>query len=117
MRNSITLSPKNRDPKACTILIKGATNHVLLQTRTLCATGCRRGQRRQRPRARARWRRVLHELQRPLVEQDARIAVGRLKSGVKAFAPETLVGGAQTLAANAGLDQLETLSNCQDEDR
>lgn len=110
-----TFVTENRDPKACTILIKGATNHVLLQTKDAVRDGLRAVANVVKDRALVPGGGAFFmSCNDHLLSKDARIAVGRLKSGVKAFA-EALLVVPKTLAANAGLDQLETLSNCQDE--
>ncbi|CAH2351416.1 T-complex protein 1 subunit zeta [[Candida] railenensis] len=110
-----TFVTENKDPKSVTILIKGATNHILQQTKDAVRDGLR-----------AVANVIKDNSLLPgggafflscndhLLSKENKIAVGRSKTGVKAFA-EALLVIPKTLATNAGLDSLETISNCQDE--
>lgn len=110
-----TFVTENKDPKSVTILIKGATNHILQQTKDAVRDGLR-----------AVANVIKDNSLLPgggafflscndhLLSKESKIAVGRSKTGVKAFA-EALLVIPKTLATNAGLDSLETISNCQDE--
>ncbi|CAI5759218.1 unnamed protein product [Candida verbasci] len=103
-----------KDPKAATILIKGSNNHILQQTKDAIRDGLRSVSNVLKdksilPGAGAFWLSSNNYLL-----NDKSILKGKNKSGIKAFA-EALLIVPKTLASNAGLDQLETINNAQDE--
>lgn len=106
-----------KDPRAASILIKGSNSHSLQQTKDAIRDGLRAVANVIKdesilPGAGAYWMScndyLLHS------DETKKILKGKNKSGIKAFA-EALLIIPKTLAANAGLDQLDTISNCQDE--
>lgn len=115
--DKFTYITENKDPKSATILIKGSNNHVLQQTKDAIRDGLRQVANVLKdeailPGAGAFWLSVNNYL---LNSSEAKTFLkGKNKSGVKAFAEAMLIIP-KTLATNAGLDSLETISNCQDE--
>ncbi|KAK6455305.1 cytoplasmic chaperonin of the Cct ring complex [Scheffersomyces xylosifermentans] len=115
--DKFTYVTENKEPKSATILIKGSNNHVLQQTKDAIRDGLRSVSNVLKdqailPGAGAFWLSCNNHL---LHSADSKkILKGRNKSGVKAFA-EALLVIPKTLSTNAGLDSLETISNCQDE--
>ncbi|ODV80527.1 T-complex protein 1 zeta subunit [Suhomyces tanzawaensis NRRL Y-17324] len=115
--DKFTYVTDNKDPKSATILIKGSNNHVLQQTKDAVRDGLRSVANVLKdesilPGGGAFWLSCNdHLLNSP---ESKKFYKGRNKSGIKAFA-ESLLTIPKTLATNAGLDALETLSNCQDE--
>ncbi|KAK6461918.1 actin/tublulin assembly protein [Scheffersomyces coipomensis] len=112
--DKFTYITENKLPKSATILIKGSNNHVLQQTKDAIRDGLRSVSNVLKdqsilPGGGAFWLSCNHELL-----HNKEILKGRNKSGVKAFA-EALLIIPKTLSSNAGLDPLETISNCQDE--
>ncbi|KAK6200936.1 actin/tublulin assembly protein [Scheffersomyces amazonensis] len=112
--DKFTYVTENKEPKSATILIKGSNNHVLQQTKDAIRDGLRSVSNVLKdqailPGAGAFWLSCHNSL---LTNKE--ILKGRNKSGVKAFA-EALLIIPKTLSSNAGLDPLETISNCQDE--
>ncbi|RCK55674.1 T-complex protein 1 subunit zeta [Candida viswanathii] len=106
-----------KDPRAATILIKGSNSHALQQTKDAIRDGLRAvanviKDQSILPGAGAFWL----SCNDYLLHSDAtkKILKGKNKPGINAFA-EALLIIPKTLAANAGLDQLDTISNCQDE--
>ncbi|RLV91957.1 T-complex protein 1 subunit zeta [Spathaspora sp. JA1] len=115
--DKFTYVTKNKDPKSASILIKGSNNHILAQTKDAVRDGLRAvanviKDRSILPGAGAFWLscndHLLHS------ETSKKILKGKNKSGISAFS-EALLIIPKTLSSNAGLDQLETISNCQDE--
>lgn len=101
------------EAKSSTILIKGLTNHVVQQTKNAVRDGLRAVANVIKdsavvPGAGAFFLSANHHL------TQSKIAKGRNKPGVSAFAEAMLVVP-KTLCTNAGLDALETVSACQDE--
>ncbi|SGZ46746.1 CIC11C00000004604 [Sungouiella intermedia] len=101
------------ESKSATILIKGLTNHVLQQTKDAVRDGLRAVANVLKdgsivPGAGAFFLSCNHQL------LESKTAKGRSKPGIKAFA-EALLVVPKTLSGNAGLDSLETVSECQDE--
>lgn len=113
--DKFTYVTENKDPKSATILIKGSNNHVLQQTKDAIRDGLRSvanvlKDQAVLPGAGAYWLSANHHL----LNSGSKIMKGRNKSGIRAFA-EALLVIPKTLSTNAGLDSLETISNCQDE--
>ncbi|EDK47554.1 T-complex protein 1 subunit zeta [Acetobacter pasteurianus] len=103
-----------KDAKSATILIKGSNQHVLLQTKDAIRDGLRSvanviKDKSVVPGAGAFWMSCNNHLL-----SDKQILKGKNKPGIRAFA-EALLVVPKTLSANAGLDQLETISTCQDD--
>ncbi|EGW35781.1 uncharacterized protein SPAPADRAFT_147424 [Spathaspora passalidarum NRRL Y-27907] len=115
--DKFTYVTKNKDPKSASILIKGSNNHALAQNKDAVRDGLRAvanviKDRSILPGAGAYWLSCNDYL---LHSQDSKkFLKGKNKSGIRAFS-EALLVIPKTLSSNAGLDQLETLSNCQDE--
>ncbi|CAK7895999.1 T-complex protein 1 subunit zeta [[Candida] anglica] len=110
-----TYVTENKDPKSVTILIKGSTNHVLQQTKDAVRDGLRAVGNVLKDNALLPGGGAFFlSCNDHLLSKSTKIALGRNKSGVKAFAEAMLIIP-KTLATNAGLDSLETISNCQDE--
>ncbi|ODV95964.1 hypothetical protein PACTADRAFT_49390 [Pachysolen tannophilus NRRL Y-2460] len=110
-----TFVTENNNPKSCTILIKGATNHVVQQTKDAVRDGLRAvanvlKDKTLIPGAGAFFLSCSHYLN----QNVSKLAKGRAKSGLKAFS-EALLVVPKTLTSNAGFDQLETIANCQDD--
>lgn len=110
-----TFVTENKDPKSCTILIKGATNHVVTQVKDAVRDGLRAVSNVVKdnsliPGAGAFYLSAHHFLTSP----ENKLVRGRTKAGVMAFADALLVVP-KTLASNAGFDQLEMVSTCQDD--
>ncbi|CCE79576.1 Piso0_001652 [Millerozyma farinosa CBS 7064] len=113
--DKFTYVTENKEPKSASILIHGANNHVIQQTKDAIRDGLRS---------------VANVLKDEsivpgggaffmscnthLLDKKNKILKGKTKPGVSAFA-EALLVIPKTLAANAGLDQLDTISSCQDE--
>ncbi|CUM46978.1 unnamed protein product [Debaryomyces tyrocola] len=113
--DKFTYITENKEPKSATILIKGANNHVLQQIKDAVRDGLRSVSN------------VLKDqsiipgggaffmsCNNHLLNTKNEFLRGKNKSGIKAFS-EALLVIPKTLSKNAGLDSLETLSNCQDE--
>ncbi|CUM46703.1 T-complex protein 1 subunit zeta [Debaryomyces fabryi] len=113
--DKFTYITENKEPKSGTILIKGANNHVLQQIKDAVRDGLRSVSN------------VLKDqsiipgggaffmsCNNHLLNTKNEFLRGKNKSGIKAFS-EALLVIPKTLSKNAGLDSLETLSNCQDE--
>ncbi|KAG7910690.1 hypothetical protein KL905_000586 [Ogataea polymorpha] len=108
-----TFVTENADPKSCTILIKGAHNHVVQQTKDAIRDGLRAvanviKDQMLVPGAGA----FYMSASKHILETKAN--KGKLKPGIKAFSDALLVIP-KTLAKNSGLDALEAISACQDE--
>lgn len=115
--DKFTYITENKDPKSATILIKGSNNHVLQQTKDAIRDGLRQVANVLKdeailPGAGAFWLSANNYLLNSTESKS--FLKGKNKSGIKAFA-EALLIVPKTLATNAGLDSLETISNCQDE--
>ena len=113
--DKFTYITENKEPKSATILIKGANNHVLQQIKDAVRDGLRSVSN------------VLKDqsiipgggaffmsCNNHLLNTKNEFLRGKNKSGIRAFS-EALLVIPKTLSKNAGLDSLETLSNCQDE--
>ncbi|KAG7661780.1 CCT6 [[Candida] subhashii] len=115
--DKFTYITENKDPKAATILIKGSNNHILQQTKDAIRDGLRSVSNVLKdqsilPGAGAFYLSCnQHLLHSPASKSFLK---GKNKSGIRAFS-EALLVIPKTLSSNAGLDQLETISNCQDE--
>ncbi|KAI5958642.1 CCT6 [Candida theae] len=112
--DKFTYVTENKDPRASTILIKGSNSHTLQQTKDAVRDGLRSvanviKDKSVIPGAGAFWMSCNSHLL-----QDKKILKGKNKPGIQAFA-ESLLVVPKTLSANAGLDQLETISTCQDD--
>ncbi|ODQ80211.1 hypothetical protein BABINDRAFT_161181 [Babjeviella inositovora NRRL Y-12698] len=113
--DKFTYVTENKEPKSVTVLIKGATSHVLQQTKDAVRDGLRAvanviKDNSVLPGGGAFFLSVHNHL----VENTGKLAKGKTKSGVTAFAEAMLVVP-KTLAVNAGYDALDTISSCQDE--
>lgn len=113
--DKFTYVTQNKDPKSATVLIKGANNYILQQIKDAVRDGLRS---------------VANVLKDEAVVPGAgsfflscniylsdpknKLLRGKNRTGVKAFSDALLVIP-KTLSNNAGLDPLETVSNCQDE--
>ncbi|CAL9738255.1 T-complex protein 1 subunit zeta [Monosporozyma servazzii] len=112
-----TYVTENRDPKACTILIKGATQYALNQTKDAVRDGLRAVANVLRdqnviPGAGSFFIAASNHLQKSnMVKLGAK---GKTKTGVQAFS-EALLVVPKTLVKNSGYDPLDVLSLCQDE--
>lgn len=109
-----TYVTENLNPKSCTILIKGAHNHVIQQTKDAIRDGLRAVSNAVKdgaliPGAGA----FFLSCSKHLVENN-QINKGKLKPGVKAFSDALLVIP-KTLCKNAGLDTLDAIGEAQDE--
>ncbi|ANZ77589.1 BA75_04823T0 [Komagataella pastoris] len=110
-----TFVTENKDPKSCTILIKGATNHVVAQTKDAVRDGLRAVANVIKDKSLvAGGGAFFLSACKHLTDNESKIAKGRSKVGVKAFA-DALLTIPKTLATNAGFDALDTLANCQDD--
>ncbi|SCU89478.1 LAME_0E03752g1_1 [Lachancea meyersii CBS 8951] len=112
-----TYVTENRDPKSCTILIKGATYHALNQTKDAVRDGLRAvanvlKDKSVVPGAGAFYLAASNHLRNANAVKLG--AKGKVKSGVQAFA-EALLVVPKTLIKNSGYDALDVLALCQDE--
>ncbi|CEP61444.1 chaperonin-containing T-complex subunit CCT6 LALA0_S03e03004g [Lachancea lanzarotensis] len=112
-----TYVTENRDPKSCTILIKGATYHALNQTKDAVRDGLRAvanvlKDKSVVPGAGAFYLAASNHLRNANAAKLG--AKGKAKSGVQAFA-EALLIVPKTLVKNSGFDALDVLALCQDE--
>lgn len=110
-----TYVTENVNPTSVSILIKGATQHVLKQTKDAIRDGLRAVANTIKdeslvPGAGAFFLSAYHHLQ--IITPQ--IAKGKTKTGVKAFA-EALLIIPKTLTSNAGFDPLEVIASCDDE--
>lgn len=110
-----TFVTENRDPKSVTILIKGATNHALNQTKDAVRDGLRAvanviKDKGVIPGAGAFFIAASDYLKKNL----SNLAEGRNKTGIEAFADALLIVP-KTLVKNSGHDALDVVSSCQDE--
>lgn len=109
-----TYVTENNNPKSCTILIKGAHNYIIQQTKDAVRDGLRAVSNAIKdgclvPGAGA----FYLSCAKHLVE-NKEINKGKNKPGVKAFSDALLVIP-KTLCKNAGLDTLEAIAEAQDE--
>lgn len=110
-----TFVTENKDPKSVTILIKGATNHALNQTKDAVRDGLRAvanviKDKGVIPGAGAFFIAASDYLKKNL----SNLAEGRNKTGIEAFADALLIVP-KTLVKNSGHDALDVVSSCQDE--
>lgn len=112
-----TYVTENRDPKSCTILIKGATQYALNQTKDAVRDGLRAVANVLKdenviPGAGSFFLAASNHLQKSnMVKLGAK---GKTKTGVQAFT-EALLVVPKTLVKNSGFDPLDVLALCQDE--
>lgn len=109
-----TYITENNNPKSCTILIKGAHNHVIQQTKDAVRDGLRAVSNAIKdgclvPGAGAFYLSCCKHL-----IENKQINKGKNKPGIKAFSDALLVIP-KTLCKNAGLDTLEAIAEAQDE--
>jgi T-complex protein 1 subunit zeta len=109
-----TYVTENNNPKSCTILIKGAHNYVIQQTKDAVRDGLRAVSNAIKdgclvPGAGA----FYLSCAKHLIE-NKEINKGKNKPGIKAFSDALLVIP-KTLCKNAGLDTLEAIAEAQDE--
>ncbi|KAH3662229.1 hypothetical protein OGAPHI_005477 [Ogataea philodendri] len=108
-----TFVTENTDPKACTILIKGAHNHIIQQTKDAIRDGLRAVANVIRDQMLVPGAGAFYlSASKHILETKSN--KGKLKPGLKAFSDSLLVIP-KTLAKNSGLDSLEAISACQDE--
>lgn len=110
-----TYVTENREPKSSTILIRGPLEHVLMQTKDAVRDGLRAvanviKDKSVVPGAGAFYIACLAYLK----ANAGKLAKGKVKTGVQAFADALLVIP-KALATNGGFDALDTLAACQDE--
>lgn len=113
--DKFTFVTENKDPKACTVLIKGASMHVLNQTKDAVRDGLRAVANVIKdecvvPGAGSFFISASDHLNKNL----SALTKGRTKTGVQAFA-EALLVIPKTLVKNSGFDALDVVSTCQDE--
>lgn len=113
--DKFTYITENKDPKSVSILIKGSNNHILQQNKDAVRDGLRAVANAIKdqailPGGGAFWMSCNHHL----LDSKNKVLKGKNKPGIRAFA-EALLVIPKTLSTNAGLDSLETISNCQDE--
>ena len=112
-----TYITENRDPKSCTILIKGATQYALNQTKDAVRDGLRAvanvlKDQNVVPGAGSFFLAAFNHLQKSnMVKLGAK---GKTKTGVQAFT-EALLVVPKTLVKNSGFDPLDVISLCQNE--
>lgn len=112
-----TYVTENRDPKSCTILIKGSTHHALMQTKDAVRDGLRAVANVIKdnavvPGAGAFFISASQQLKKANLNKLG--AKGKTKTGVQAFS-EALLSIPKTLIKNSGYDALDVLALCQDE--
>lgn len=112
-----TYVTENKEPKSCTILIKGSTNYALSQTKDAVRDGLRAvanvlKDRTAVPGAGAFYIAASRYLK---TRNMNKLGVkGKTKTGIEAFA-EALLVVPKTLVKNSGFDALDVLAQCQDE--
>lgn len=112
-----TYVTENRDPKSCTILIKGSTNYALNQTKDAVRDGLRAvanvvKDKSVVPGAGAYFIATSKHLKTSNFSKLG--AKGKTKTGIEAFA-EALLVVPKTLVKNSGHDPLDVLAMCDDE--
>lgn len=113
--DKFTYITENKEPKSASILIKGANSHVLQQTKDAIRDGLRSVSNVLKDQAIIPGGGAFFmSCNNHLLTSKSQDFKGRNKSGIRAFS-EALLVIPKTLSKNAGLDSLETLSNCQDE--
>ncbi|KAH3678951.1 hypothetical protein WICMUC_001319 [Wickerhamomyces mucosus] len=110
-----TYVTENENPKSVTILIKGATNHALNQTKDAVRDGLRAvanviKDKSVIPGAGA----FFISAHDQLLKNLSNLSKGKTKTGIQAFA-ESLLVIPKTLVKNSGFDALDVLTECQDE--
>lgn len=110
-----TFVTENENPKSVAILIKGATNHALNQTKDAVRDGLRAvanviKDKSVVPGAGA----FFISAERHLSDNLNKLSKGRTKTGVQAFAESMLIVP-KTLVKNSGYDALEVVTAAQDE--
>lgn len=109
-----TYITENNNPKSCTILIKGAHNYVIQQTKDAIRDGLRAVNNAIKDESLVPGAGAFYlSCSKHLIENKS-INKGKNKPGVKAFSDALLVIP-KTLCKNSGLDTLETIAECQDE--
>lgn len=113
--DKFTFVTENKDPKSCTVLIKGPSMHILNQTKDAVRDGLR-----------AVSNVIKDEGVVPgagsfflaasdhLTKNISTLSKGRTKTGIQAFS-EALLVIPKTLVKNSGFDALDVVSTCQDE--
>ncbi|GMM31297.1 chaperonin-containing T-complex subunit [Martiniozyma asiatica (nom. inval.)] len=109
-----TYVTENNNPKSCTILIKGAHNHVIQQTKDAVRDGLRAVANAIKDGVLVPGAGAFHLCCSKHLLENKDVNKGKLKPGVKAFADALLVIP-KTLCKNAGLDTLEAIAEAQDE--
>lgn len=113
--DKFTYITENKEPKSATILIKGANNHTLQQIKDAVRDGLRSVSNVLKDQAIIPGGGAFFmSCNNHLLNTKNQFLRGKNKPGIKAFG-EALLVIPKTLSKNAGLDPLETLSNCQDE--
>lgn len=112
-----TYVTENRDPKSCTILIKGSTHYALTQTKDAVRDGLRAVANVLKdenvvPGAGSYFIAAADHLKKANMTKLG--AKGKTKTGIVAFADALLVIP-KTLVKNSGYDALDVLALCQDE--
>lgn len=112
-----TYVTENKDPKSCTILIKGSTHYALNQTKDAVRDGLRAvanvlKDKAVIPGAGSYFIDVANHLKKQNMNKLG--AKGKTKTGVEAFAEAMLIIP-KTLLKNSGFDPLDVLALCQDE--
>ncbi|AMD21124.1 HEL157Cp [Eremothecium sinecaudum] len=111
-----TYVTENKDPKSCTILIKGSSYHSLAQTKDAVRDGLRAvaniiKDKAVVPGAGSFYIAASNHLKKCNMNKLG--AKGKAKTGINAFA-EALLVIPKTLVKNSGFDALDVLSMCQD---
>ncbi|AET39251.1 chaperonin-containing T-complex subunit CCT6 Ecym_4174 [Eremothecium cymbalariae DBVPG len=112
-----TFVTENKDPKSCTILIKGSSHHALAQTKDAVRDGLRAvanvlKDKAVVPGAGSFFIAASDHLKKS--NKNKLGAKGKTKTGIEAFA-EGLLVVPKTLVKNSGYDALDVLALCQDE--
>lgn len=112
-----TYVTENKDPKSCTILIKGSTNYALNQTKDAVRDGLRAVANVVKdqsvvPGAGAYFIATSKHLKSSNYSKQG--VKGKTKTGIEAFA-EALLVVPKTLVKNSGHDPLDVLAMCEDE--
>lgn len=110
-----TYVTENKDPKSVTILVKGATNHALNQTKDAVRDGLRAVANVIKDQSVVPGAGAFYLAANDFLNKNLTLlSKGKTKTGIQAFS-EALLIIPKTLVRNSGYDSLDVVSTCQDE--